>query len=255
MHAHRKLNVWKFIRICVALGTCIPLEGMALAGSTAWQPENMDTNQSQVLLTQIRPVPPYTPPYTPPYAPPYRYAPYTPPHNAPPYIQPRTPSTTITPPPVVTPHLLQIPPTCQVTTAGGSPTGDCDKRYINSRDLSRDFYSCNDGRCYAWKFLQLKRQSMIIIYPEPHAERQQARAELRAEMVYGVKAMGTYLNNLANDGISGLPSIDGITQLVQQAIDEIDSIDQPVGESLNERRRRLGLEPALSTLANKVLGS
>lgn len=96
---------------------------------------------------------------------------------------------------------------------------------------------------------------MIIIYPEPHAERQQARAELRAEMVYGVKAMGTYLNNLANDGISGLPSIDGITQLVQQAIDEIDSIDQPVGESLNERRRRLGLEPALSTLANKVLGS
>lgn len=96
---------------------------------------------------------------------------------------------------------------------------------------------------------------MIVIYPEAYEERQQARAELRAEMVQGVRTMGAYLKGRASDGIPGLPSIGGIHSLVQQAIDEIDSINQPVGESRDERRRRLGLGPALSNLANTVLGS
>lgn len=96
---------------------------------------------------------------------------------------------------------------------------------------------------------------MVVIYPAAIEERQLARAELRTEMAQGVQAMGTYLTDRARDGGSDLPSIEGTHKLVQQAIDDIDNIDQPIGETRDERRRRLGLGYSLSSLAKTMRDS
>lgn len=261
MYPRRTFNQGRFIHTYVALGLSVAFTGIALAGSAVGQPTDVDRAPSPLLLAQIRPAPLPVPPPLPLPLPLPTPLPTPTPLPSPTPLPPPTPLPTPPispvphpPPPVLSPPARALLP-CQVTTADGAPTGNCDTRLITSQDLYRDFHSCHTGKCYATKFLQLERLPMVVIYPAAIEERQLARAELRAEMAQGVQAMGTYLTDRAKDGGSDLPSIEGIHRLVQQAIDDIDNIDQPIGETRDERRRRLGLGSSLSSLAKTVRNS
>ena len=99
---------------------------------------------------------------------------------------------------------------------------------------------------------------MVVVYPEAAAAQAAARAQLRAEMVEGVEAMSSQLRDRVNNGGSDnadLPSLSEIKRLTQKAIAEVESIDQPVGESTDQMMQRLGLGPATRTLAQKVRDS
>lgn len=255
MSPRRTFNLGRFTHTCVALGLSVAFTGIALAGSTVGQSTDADRDPSPLLLTQIRPAPlPIPPPLPLPLPLPTPLPTPTPLPSPTPLLTPPISPVPHPPPPVLSPPTRALLH-CQVTTADGAPTDPCTERSITSQDLYRDFHSCNTGKCYATKFLQLERLPMVVIYPAAIEERQLARAELRTEMAQGVQAMGTYLTDRARDGGSDLPSIEGTHKLVQQAIDDIDNIDQPIGETRDERRRRLGLGSSLSSLAKTVRDS
>ena len=96
---------------------------------------------------------------------------------------------------------------------------------------------------------------MIVVYPQAPAARAEAQAVLREKMVAGAIAMGQHLKDRVNSGAAGLPSVSQINSLVDRAIAEVDNIDQPVGESTDQRLRRLGLGPAVGSLARQVRDS
>jgi hypothetical protein len=139
-----------------------------------------------------------------------------------------------------------------VYSTGGIPSGNCTYRYIDYSTLYQDFYSCSSASCYARKFLELDRAPIVVVYPSAPAALAQAQAQLHAEMTSGIRTMGAALGQRASNGAAGLPSISQINSLVKSAIDAIDAIDQPVNESRDERLRRLGLTPAIRSLATKA---
>lgn len=254
-HHHRRAR--KLMSTLVTLGACLALIGFALTDSTTAPHDPAEAAQSQGPLAQVRGVPtPTVPPWRPP---PVTVTPITitpitiPPITISPTVFPTSvPVYTIpVPPPPTTVPGVQIPvmPSCQVTTVGGWPSGDCRWRYISFDALYRDIYSCQTGRCYATKFLQIDQAPIVVVYPQAPVERAQARAAFHEDMAYGVKAMGTYLKGRVNEGAAGLPSISDITNLTNRASEEIDSIDQPISESPDQQRRRLGLGSAMRTLA------
>ena len=157
------------------------------------------------------------------------------------------------PAPVATPPVRALPP-CQVTTAGGLTSGDCPARYINFRLSYDDIAGCNTGRCFARQFLDIDKAPMIVVYPQAPL-RVQKRRQCCGKMVAGAIAMGQHLKDRVNSGAAGLPSVSQINSLVDRAIAEVDNIDQPVGESTDQRLRRLGLGPAVGSLARQVRDS
>jgi hypothetical protein len=254
MHTLRKLNAWKLLPAFVVLLSGNVFAGVAMTNSTAGHDETGNETHHEVLLAQVvRPITPVIPPIQ---VPPVIVQPN--PHITPiqpPIIQPGPPIIVVPPPtPNMTPAIRVLPP-CQVTTAGGVPSADCNSRFINHDDLYRDIYSCRTGSCYAQKFRAIDRAPMIVVYPQAPAARAQAQAVLRAEMVAGVKAMSATLRDRVNDGVAGLPSLSEIDSLTNRAIEDIERIDQPINETQDERLRRLGLGPAVKTLARDVAGS
>ncbi len=177
-----------------------------------------------------------------------------------------TPTPTLTPSPTLTPTLTPTPkmPTpppvhdgkdtmvrlpCQVTAVKDLPSDNCRSRYIFYKDLYRDVHTCKTARCFALKFLEIDRAPTVVIYTGAHAERARAHAALREDMVYGVEKMGAYLKERAGAGAAGLPNMSEIKSLVNQATREVDSIDQPIDETPEQQRARLGLGSAMRLLA------
>lgn len=133
--------------------------------------------------------------------------------------------------------------------------GDCSTRFINHHALYDDFRVCSTGQCFASRFLDIAKAPVVVVYPQATEARAVAQAQLRTEMVAGVRAMGSVLRERAGSGNPGLPSLSGIDDLVGRAIDEVGRINQPVDESMNERLRRLGLGSAARHLAQTVRNS
>jgi hypothetical protein len=74
---------------------------------------------------------------------------------------------------------------------------------------------------------------MVVVYPEAIPERAAAQAQLHAEMVEGVKAMGAQLRDRVNSGGSDdadLPSLSEIDSLMEKAIAEVNSIHVQHGQ-------------------------
>lgn len=226
----------------------------APAHSGAYQMDQADIYMIQFHPAPVRPHIPTTPttphiPSTPRLDPPLRIDPSP---RLDPQLEPPTRLNPSPPPPPSLSPSVRIPPGCLVTSTTASLGSDCDARYITYSNLYKELYSCNTGKCYSMKFLELNRMPVIVVLPESYEQQEEALQQLRAEMVYGVKKMGAYLKTQASNGVSDLPSIDKLGSLVDSAVSEIRNIGQPVGETREERRRRLGLGPAVTSLAKKV---
>lgn len=223
-------------------------------------PQTQHPNTSSVLLVQVVPHIPPPVPLPPPIVIPQTPGPLIPtPQPLPPPAplppielpQPRRDVLPSPPPPPLSPT-VRVPPACHVTTLSSSSPSDCSTRSITYGDIYNDLSSCISGPCFANKFLSMDQ--VVVIYPSDFSDRQAAVETLRAELAEGINQMGDYLKKRARSGASGLPSIEAITNLVDQAIDEIKTINQPVGESREQRRKRLGLGPATTSLA-KMAGN
>ena len=164
------------------------------------------------------------------------------------------PAPTLAPPPPPpsgpTPVVRALPP-CNVTLVSASLSGTC-TRYITSAALYRDIYSCRSGSCYAQKFREMSQAPMVVVYPEAAVARAEARTQLHAELVAGIRAMGATAKAGIASGQTKLPSVSRVDSLVQSAISEVDNIDQPIDESPAQRQRRLGLGPSIRTLADSL---
>ena len=160
------------------------------------------------------------------------------------------------PPPPSRPKQIRVLP-CQVMTTSDSSSDDCSTRDISAHDLYEDIYACNSGPCYAQKFRAIDQadlQPMVIIYPQASGARAEARAQLHAEMIAGVKGMGQAVKDRVNEGYKGVaPSMEEIDNLVNAAIAEIDNIDVPINESPDLQRRRLRIGSSIRILADDVV--
>ena len=152
-------------------------------------------------------------------------------------------------------YQIRFLPGCVVASTNRYAPNDCSTRFINYQTLRDEFRLCTNGRCFAGKFLDIAKAPMIVVYPQAQPARAAAQAEVRAVMAEGVRAMGSTLRQRVNNGASGLPSLAGIDDLIHRASEEIDRIDQPTNESMEERLRRLGLGPATRSMATKVRDS
>lgn len=137
--------------------------------------------------------------------------------------------------------MKSIPQDCVVASAIYLPSKGCDYRYILSSNLYGDLHRCRTGTglCYAHKILGFDK--LIVILPD---DSDRLDPKFQAELVDGIKEMGKYLRKR---------SAADITHLVEKAIKDIDGIDQPVGESTEQRLRRLGLSQSIRTLAENVI--
>jgi hypothetical protein len=254
MIAHRRLSKKWLLGICSVLAALNAPTGASLADSIFWNVDKTNRAQPRQFLAQHIEIAPSMPRTSIP-TPPPRLTPAT----------PTQPFTSPVPPPNMgvpnspggsSPELgmrsVQVVPACMVTSGSDIPSANCTYRFISIDDLFNDFYSCLSAACYAKRFLDLDRAPIIVIYPSAPAARAEAREQLRAVMISGIRAMGAGLEQRASDGDAGLPSISQIDSAVKSAIDAVDAIDQPVNESPDERLRRLGLTPDLRSLATRA---
>lgn len=237
------------IGIAVAFASVV-FAGPVLAGSTESQADGTAVSRPYGLLAQVRTPPIRVPPIRPPNPLP------TPTSGGLTPIPTPTPTPTFAPPQMVAPspppvtedRTAPVVP-CVVTGVGDLPPGNCQRRYIRYSDLYRDFYACNDARCYARKLLSVDQVPTVVIYPEVHSARVQAQDDFRSDVMQGVEQMGAYLEQRAYAGEAGLPSISSLRSLVSDAKREIANIDQPIDESPDQWRRRLGIGNAMRLLA------
>lgn len=148
------------------------------------------------------------------------------------------------PPPPPNPPKLNIPEHCKIHRVADSLSDYCNgERYINSQDLYADIGLCSTGPCFAEKFLDLAKWDTGVVFEGPSIQAQ--KDQLRQEMIDAVRTMGDYLKQQNRTGpdhsessaehgeseeprvgkaTNDLPSIEGISELVDEAIKEVDEI-------------------------------
>ncbi len=119
---------------------------------------------------------------------------------------------------------------------------NCTQRFITATTLRRDLVACRgDGSCYARKLTRLSRSStpVVVQYPRAPAEIAVARADIRAELATAVRTMASSVETKIARGEPGLPSLQGLNRLVDNAISAIDRVEVPLESGVDESMRRL----------------
>ena len=158
------------------------------------------------------------------------------------------------PPPVAQPR-TRVPPYCVVSSADNWAPSGCSSRYISFNDLWRGLRACgdNDARCFASKLLAMAKEPVVVVYSRAEAAVQSDY--LHREVAYAIAVMGDHLKTRVYNGAGNLPSISGIDDLVNRAKQQVNSIDVPLNETQDEQLKRLGLTPAMISLATNVANS
>lgn len=152
-------------------------------------------------------------------------------------------------PPIYSPP--PMPPVCVIQSTSDYASG-CSTAYIHFQTLYDELHSCSTGPCYARVLSGLERLPVVVIYPAAQAV--QAQAALAAEVRAGVEAMGeTLRGRLAADDPGLRTDAARIDQVVADALAEADAIQQPIDETDEQRRQRLGLKRATRALVHGVL--
>jgi len=151
------------------------------------------------------------------------------------------------PPTPVTP--LKDRPRCQVSDAFETAGDDCPSRIIDFADVDRAL-ECATAKCFAQGLIALNQQPTEVVFPQGQAA--QAQQAMRARVEAAVKVMGEALKEQATIAQDSLPELDALKDEIQSALEEARNIDQPVGETDDERRQRLGLGPNILKMARDV---
>lgn len=271
MFAVRKCSHGKLVVVGIVLTAATAVAGASLADPVSSNAGRPDDSGSLLRMAQMHfeVAPPMPAPVMPaPILPPIATTPMLPAPTLPtplpaPQIAPSLPAPSYNipaapggggggPPPAAGIQSFHVVPACVITTAGGSPSGNCHYRYIGVDDLYQDLSSCSTGACFAQKFLDIDQAPLVVVYPAAPQALVAAQAQLHAEMAAGIRAMGAGLEQQVSNGTTGLPSLSEIDDLVDDALSEVDAIDQPVNESSDQRLRRLGLTPSIRSLANQA---
>lgn len=139
---------------------------------------------------------------------------------------------------------------CPVTSLDDATSSSCKARLIDASAVFALLHPCTDAVCYAQSIAKLTRApDLIIVYPAEPAERAQVQQAIRREIAYAAVYMGEALTRRAREGDSTLPSVDEIEELAASARREVDAIDQPIDETPDQIRQRLGLGPAKRRMA------
>ena len=132
----------------------------------------------------------------------------------------------------------------------------CSQVIISYSDFSRELRAVrHDARRFA-TFVQaldrgLDRTPFALELPVVAAA--EARADLQRDLRTGARSMRDYLADRKRGGAPDLPSLSDIDRVLSDALREVDRIAQPVGETPQERRRRLGIGGAMAAMSNDVL--
>lgn len=157
------------------------------------------------------------------------------------------------PPPIAQPRRL-VPPACVVASTDSWAASGCSARYIGYTDLKNRLRACgdHDARCFASRILELARQPIVVVYPQPAAALSNF---IEKELSYAVAIMGNHLRDRVYNGVSNLPSISAINSMVDRAKQAANAINLPLDETPEQQLRRLGLTPDMVNLATSVLNS
>lgn len=161
------------------------------------------------------------------------------------------PAAGVVPPVATAPSSLRL--SCPVTSAR-EYTGDmCTNRLIRATTVLYELKTCYDAACYAARIVEISAAPDIVLtYPAEPQERIALQHAIRAELAYAVQYMGRHLRERALQGAPGLPDLGAIDNLIAEAKAEVNAIDQPIDETRDQRRQRLGLGRAKRRMAELV---
>jgi hypothetical protein len=156
---------------------------------------------------------------------------------------PKAPVLTPVPPPPLgtTPTPVPVVP-CDVTSLDALGSSNCARRYITSTALRRDLQTCRgNGSCYARKLLRLHRSPtpVVVQYPQAYAELAAARVEIKAELAVAARTIASAVGTKIANGEPNLPSLQGLSNMVDAAMSAIDAIEVPLESGVDESMRRL----------------